>query len=164
MLLGPAGDREVFIARTTEAKTYSEGFAYRRKAELTAAFANRVSPVRSFFNVNGTPVMQTGAGVIAIVPTDYVYWSPGLAQLISNTGTQGQICITGSASQLAHQLPGWARLEDRAQGRRAFGEIASLLLRDGNAPRRAADRHRFDNVKRRHVDHRDVVAVAIGGE
>jgi hypothetical protein len=101
MLLGSAGDREVFIARTTQARTYSEGFAYRRKAELTAAFANRVSPVRSFFNVNGTPVMQTGAGVVAIVPMDYVYWSPGLAQLISNTGTQGQIWITGSASQLA---------------------------------------------------------------
>src|SRR5262245_36662870 len=162
MLLGSAGDREVFIARTTQAKTYSEGFAYRRKAELTAAFANRVSPVRSFFNVNGTPVMQTGAGVVAIVPMDYVYWSPGLAQLISNTATQGQIWITGSRASL--RLPGWARLEDRAQGRRAFGEISSLLLRDGNAPRRAADRHRFDNVKRRHVDHRDVVAVAVGGE
>jgi hypothetical protein len=32
---------------------------------------------------------------------DYVYWSPGLAQLVSNSGTQGQIWITGSASQLA---------------------------------------------------------------
>jgi hypothetical protein len=101
MTLGSAGDREVFIARTAQATTYSEGFAYRRKAELTAAFAKRVSPVRSFFNVNGTPVMQTGAGVVAIVPMDYVYWSPGVAQLASNTGTQGQIWITGSASQLA---------------------------------------------------------------
>jgi len=101
MTLGAAGDREVFIARTAQAQTYAEGFAYRRKAELTAAFAKRVSPVRSFFNVNGTPVMQTGAGVVAIVPMDYVYWSPGLAQLVSNTGTQGQIWITGSASQLA---------------------------------------------------------------
>ena len=34
--LGPAGDREVFIARTAQAQTYAEGFAYRRKAELTA--------------------------------------------------------------------------------------------------------------------------------
>jgi hypothetical protein len=101
MSLGSAGDREVFIARTAQAKTYSEGFAYRRKAELTAAFAKRVSPVHSFFNVNGTPVMQTGAGAVAIVPMDYVYWSPGLAQLVSNTGAQGQIWITGSASQLA---------------------------------------------------------------
>jgi hypothetical protein len=45
--------------------------------------------------------MQTGAGAVAIVPMDYVYWSPGLAQLVSNTGAQGQIWITGSASQLA---------------------------------------------------------------
>ena len=52
-------------------------------------------------NVNGTPVMQTGSGAVAIVPMDYVYWSPGVAQLVSNTGTQGQIWITGSASQLA---------------------------------------------------------------
>jgi hypothetical protein len=103
MSLGNGGDREVFIARTAQAKTYPEGFAYRRKAELTAAFAKRVSPVRSFFNVNGTPVMQTGAGGVAIVPMDYVYWSPGLAQLVSNTGSQGQIWITGSASQLAAQ-------------------------------------------------------------
>lgn len=101
MSLGSAGDREVFIARTAQAQSYTEGFAYRRKAELTAAFAKRVSPVHSFFNVNGTPVMQTGAGAVAIVPMDYVYWSPGLAQLVSNTGAQGQIWITGSASRLA---------------------------------------------------------------
>ena len=101
MQLGSAGDREVFIARTAQAQSYSEGFAYRRKAELTAAYAKRVSPVRSFFNVNGTPVMQTGSGAVAIVPMDYVYWSPGVAQLVSNTGKQGQIWITGSASQLA---------------------------------------------------------------
>jgi hypothetical protein len=96
--LGSAADREVFIARTAEAKSYTEGFAYRRKAELTAAFAKRVAPVGSFFNVNGTPVMQTGAGAVAIVPMDYVYWSPGVDQLVSNTGKQGQIWITGSAS------------------------------------------------------------------
>jgi hypothetical protein len=103
MMLGNAGDREVFIARTAQAQTYAEGFAYRRKAELTAAFAKRVSPVRSFFNVNGTPVMQTGAGAVAIVPMDYVYWSPGVEQLASNTGKQGQIWITGSASPRATQ-------------------------------------------------------------
>jgi hypothetical protein len=55
-------------------------------------------------------------------------------------------------------------LEDRAKGRRASGEIARLLLRDGDAPRRAANRHRLDNLQRRHVDHRDIVAVAVGGE
>jgi hypothetical protein len=38
------GDREVFIARTAQAQTYAEGFAYRRKAELTAAFAKRCGP------------------------------------------------------------------------------------------------------------------------
>jgi hypothetical protein len=119
MQLGNAGDREVFIARTSQAKSYSEGFAYRRKAELTAAFAKRVSPVRDFFNVNGTPVMHTGAGNVAIVPMDYVYWSPGVEQLASNTGRQGQIWITGSASARATQAlaaRGW-KIVPKAGGR-----------------------------------------------
>jgi hypothetical protein len=98
MSLGSAGDRELFIARTVQAETYSEGFAYRRKAELTAAFAKRVSPVRSFFNVNGTPVMQTGAG--AVCP-----WTMSIGAPVSRSSFpapgQGQIWITGSASQLA---------------------------------------------------------------
>jgi hypothetical protein len=101
MSLGSATNREVFVARTAQAQTYSEGFAFRRKAELTAAFAKRVAPVHSFFNVNGTPVMQTGAGVVAIVPMDYIYWSPGLASLVSGAGAQGQVWITGTASKLA---------------------------------------------------------------
>jgi hypothetical protein len=99
MSLGNGGDREVFIARTAQAKTYPEGFAYRRKAELTAAFAKRVSPVRSFFNVNGTPVMQTGAGGVAIVPVDYVYWSPGLAQLVYASTVPGDTPMAASFSR-----------------------------------------------------------------
>src|SRR5262249_43760894 len=94
-------------------------------------------------------------------------WIMSIGALVSLSSfpTPRRKARSGSpAARASLRLPGWARLEDRAQGRRAFGEIASLLLRDGNAPRRAADRHRFDNVKRRHVDHRDVVAVAVGGE
>jgi hypothetical protein len=45
--------------------------------------------------------MQTGAGVVAIVPMDYVYWSPQLEKLISGAGPHGEIWITGSASKLA---------------------------------------------------------------
>jgi hypothetical protein len=101
MSLGGAADREIFVARTAQAQSYAEGFAYRRKAELTAAYDKRVSPVRSFSSVGGTPLMQTGAGVVAIVPMDYVYWSPQLEKLISGAGPHGEIWITGTASKLA---------------------------------------------------------------
>jgi len=62
MHLGNAGQREIFIARTAQAKTYAEVFAYRRKAELTAAYVKRVAPVGTFVNVGGTPMMQPRAG------------------------------------------------------------------------------------------------------
>jgi hypothetical protein len=45
--------------------------------------------------------MQTGAGVVAIVPMDYVHWSPQLEKLISGAGPHGEIWITRSASKLA---------------------------------------------------------------
>lgn len=101
MHLGNAGQREVFVARTAQASTYAEGFAYRRKAELTAAYHQRVAPVHSFINIGGTPLMQTGAGVVAILPMDYLYWSPQLDKLVSSAGPHGEIWITGTASQLA---------------------------------------------------------------
>jgi len=101
MHLGNAGQREIFIARTAQAKTYAEGFAYRRKAELTAAYQKRVAPIRTFVNVDGTPLMQTANGVVAIVPMDYLYWSPQLEELISHAGPHGEIWITGTVSQVA---------------------------------------------------------------
>jgi hypothetical protein len=103
MHLGNANGREIFIARTAQARTYAEGFAYRRKAELTAAYAKRIGSIRGFVNVGGTPLMQTGTGVVAIVPMDYVYWSPQLEGLIANAGPHGEIWITGTASPLATQ-------------------------------------------------------------
>ena len=41
MSLGGAADREIFVARTAQAQSYAEGSAYRRKAELTAAYDKR---------------------------------------------------------------------------------------------------------------------------
>lgn len=99
--LGDAQGREIFIARTAQATTYSEGFAYRRKAELTAAYHLRVSPVRSFSSVSGTPVMQTGHGMVVIVPMDYLYWSPQVEQLLAGAGPSGEVWITGTATSLA---------------------------------------------------------------
>ncbi|MGB6766535.1 MAG: hypothetical protein WBE50_00310 [Methyloceanibacter sp.] len=40
MSLGGAADREIFVARTAQAQSYAEGFAYRRKAELTRPITN----------------------------------------------------------------------------------------------------------------------------
>ena len=39
-----------------------------------------------------------------------------------------------------------------------------LILRNGDAPGRHADRHRLHHFQFRHVDNRHVVAVAVGGE
>jgi hypothetical protein len=103
MQLGNVSGREIFIARTALAKSYSEGFAYRRKAELTAAYHKRVAPVRAFVAVGGTPLMQTARGTVAIVPMDYVYWTPQVEGLLSSAGPRGELWITGSASALATQ-------------------------------------------------------------
>jgi hypothetical protein len=87
---------------------------------LTAAYVKRVAPVRTFVNIGGTPLMQTASGVVAIVPMDYLCWSPLLEGLIS-AGTHGEIWTTGTASPLARQnlaSRGWtmpkasARLEN----------------------------------------------------
>jgi len=103
MQLGNATGREIFVARTAQAKSYSEGFAYRRKAVLTAAYSKRIAPVRSFVSVGGTPLMQTTKGLVAIVPMDYVYWSPQVEGLVSSAGPHGELWITGTASKLATQ-------------------------------------------------------------
>jgi len=103
MQLGSAAGREIFVARTAQAKSYSEGFAYRRKAVLTAAYHKRIAPVRSFVAVGGTPLMQTTKGLVAIVPMDYVYWSPQVEGLISSAGPRGELWITGTASKRATQ-------------------------------------------------------------
>lgn len=119
MQLGNAAGREVFVARTARAKSYSEGFAYRRKAVLTAAYHKRIAPVRSFVAVGGTPLMQTTKGLVAIVPMDYVYWSPQVESLISSAGPRGQLWITGTASKLATRnvaSRGW-RIVPRAGSR-----------------------------------------------
>ena len=102
MTLGAAGDREVFIARTAQAQTYAEGFAYRRKAELTAAFAKRVSPVRSFFNVNGTPVMQTGPASSPSCP-----WTMSIGARVSRSSfpTPGRKDRSGSPAARASSPP-----------------------------------------------------------
>jgi hypothetical protein len=89
--------------RALPSKSYSEGFAYRRKAMLTAACHKKIAPVRSFVAVGGTPVMQTAKGLVAIVPMDYVYWSPEVESLVSSAGPHGELWITGTASQLATQ-------------------------------------------------------------
>jgi hypothetical protein len=103
MTLGGASGRDIFIARTAQARDYAEGFAFRRKAELTAAYQKKVAPVRGFVSVAGTPVMQTGAGNAVIIPMDYVFWSPQLESLVAATGKSGTIWITGTASPLATQ-------------------------------------------------------------
>jgi hypothetical protein len=100
--LGEADGIEAFVARAAEASSESEGFAYRRKAQLTAAYHRRISPVRSFVRAGSTPVMETDDGLIAIVPVDYVYWSPELASFASDGG-EGQLWITGTASTRAEE-------------------------------------------------------------
>jgi hypothetical protein len=107
MQLGNATGREIFVARTAQAKSYSEGFAYRRKAVLTAAYNKRIAPVRSFVSIGGTPLMQTTNGLVAIVPMDYVYWSPQVESLVSSAG---RMASSGSPGPRASLPPRTSRV------------------------------------------------------
>ena len=76
------------------------GFFYRRQAELIAAFNKRVAPVRAFVRVGGAPMLETGKGLVSILPVDDLIWTPPLEQLVSG-GKGGELWITGTASPAA---------------------------------------------------------------
>jgi hypothetical protein len=104
--LGGAGGREIFVAGAAKAPSIEMGFFYRRQAELIAAYNKRISPIRQFVRFGGAPMLETGKGIVSILPVDYLIWTPPLEQLVAGAGGHGggapsEIWITGKASEMA---------------------------------------------------------------
>jgi hypothetical protein len=104
--LGGAGGREIFVAGAARAPSIEMGFFYRRQAELIAAYNKRVAPIRQFMRLSGAPMLETGRGIVSILPVDYLIWTPPLEQLVAGAGGHGggtpsEIWITGRASEMA---------------------------------------------------------------
>lgn len=99
--LGGASGREIFLESAAKAQSIEMGFFYRRQAELIAAYDKKVSPVSAFVRAGGAPMLQTGKGMVSILPVDYLFWSPPLEGLVAGAGGGGQLWITGGASAMA---------------------------------------------------------------
>lgn len=105
-----ASRRDIAIRHAALASSPSEGFFHRRRAELTAAYHERVSPVRSFVSLADVPMAETQNGLVGIFPVDFILWTQPLDRLISEmnrdrTASPGNrpadFWVTGSASKLA---------------------------------------------------------------
>ena len=101
MNLGGVANREIFIVGAAKAQSIEMGFFYRRQAELIAAYDKKVAPVSAFVRAGGAPMLQTGKGMVSILPVDYLFWSPPLEGLVAGAGGGGQLWITGGASAMA---------------------------------------------------------------
>jgi hypothetical protein len=104
--LGGAGGREIFVAGAARAPSIEMGFFYRRQAELIAAYNKRVAPIRQFVRLGGAPMLETGKGIVSILPVDYLIWTPPLEQLVAGAGghrvgAPSEVWITGKASEMA---------------------------------------------------------------
>ncbi len=105
--LGGAGGREIFVAGAAKAPSIEMGFFYRRQAELIAAYNKKVSPVRGFVRLGGAPMVETGKGVVSVLPVDYLIWTAPIAQLASAANAErggrgpAELWITGKASPMA---------------------------------------------------------------
>jgi hypothetical protein len=102
MNLGGVANREIFIVGAAKAQSIEMGFFYRRQAELIAAYDKKISPVSAFVRAGGAPMLQTGKGMVSILPVDYLFWSPPLEGLVAGAGGGGQVWITGRASEMAN--------------------------------------------------------------
>jgi len=104
--LGGAGEREIFVGGAARAPSIEMAFFYRRQAELIAAYNKRVAPIRQFVRLSGAPMLETGKGIISILPVDYLIWTPPLEQLVAGAGghrggAPSEIWIAGKASEMA---------------------------------------------------------------
>ena len=80
------------------------GFFYRHQAMLIAAYNKKIAPVRGIVPVGGAPMLETGKGIVSILPVDYLIWSAPIAELAANAKHEhggGELWITGKASPTA---------------------------------------------------------------
>jgi hypothetical protein len=102
--LGNIGGRELFIAGAARAPSIEMGFFYRHQAMLIAAYNKKIAPVRGIVPVGGAPMLETGKGIVSILPVDYLIWSAPIAELAANAKREhggGELWITGKASPTA---------------------------------------------------------------
>ncbi len=123
--LGGVGNRGDFIRRAVKATSHKEAFLVLRRAQMTAAYHERISPVSSIVAPGGVPMARTGGGLIGVFPIDYLSWTKAFAGTVSsvNRGRKRldgspkvEMLITGTASKRAVanlKKNGW-RLKQRA--------------------------------------------------
>jgi hypothetical protein len=99
--LGGASGRAIFLESAARADSIEMGFFYRRQAELIVSFHDKVSKVSGFARPGGAPMLQTGRGMVSILPVDYLYWTAPLEGLAAGAGAKGELWITGQASERA---------------------------------------------------------------
>jgi hypothetical protein len=108
--LGGVVNRGDFIRRAVNASSHKVAFLVLRRAQMTAAYHERVSPVRSITSLGGVPMALTNGGIVGVFPIDHLSWTRGFAGTVSavNNGRKTlpgsprvKMLITGTASKLA---------------------------------------------------------------
>ncbi len=123
--LGGVGYRGDFLRRAAKANSHKEAFLVLRRAQMTAAYHERVTPVSTIITPGGVPMARTGRGLVGIFPIDHLSWTQAFAGTVSavNKGRKRldgsprvEMLITGTASKRAVanlKKNGW-RLSQRA--------------------------------------------------
>jgi hypothetical protein len=74
-------NRGEFIAAASFASEESVARFMRLRAQMMANYNARISPVSKIIDINGTPFLKTGKGVVVgLFPLDYVAWTGALYQ------------------------------------------------------------------------------------
>ena len=123
--LGGVENRSDFIRRAVKATSHKVAFLVLRRTQMTAAYHERVAPVRSIVSLGGVPMALTNGGVVGVFPIDHLSWTRAFAGTVSsvNNGRKTlpgsprvEMLITGTASKLAAanlKKNGW-QLKQRA--------------------------------------------------
>ena len=123
--LGGVSNKSDFIHRANQATSDKVAFLVLRRTQMTAAYHERVAPLRSIVNLGDVPMALSSRNVVGIFPIDYLSWTKAFAGTVSavNKGRKRlagkprvEMLITGTASKRAAanlKKNGW-RLKQRA--------------------------------------------------
>jgi len=117
--------REAFFALATRATDQTVAVYYRLIAQMMAGYQAGIAPVARIVDIDGTPHLLTGGGVIVLLtPVDDVFWTPRVAGkierldgAIAGMGAAGgkEVWITGRMDAGARanlEQRGWKVMED----------------------------------------------------
>ena len=108
--LGGVENRSDFIRRAVKSTSHKVAFLVLRRTQMTAAYHERVAPVRSIVSLGGVPMALTNGGVVGVFPIDHLSWTRAFAGTVSsvNRGSKTlpgsprvEMLIAGTASKLA---------------------------------------------------------------